>query len=119
MTKNQILLGIATAINSDEILPNNKVVLLTTCGLITADFVYSNDTSDKVVPLRALMKGISQAVNGSTENADNNIPQLVGDNKSIMLKNVTILQNGQSKFSIPSMILYYDDIIGISIGNAD
>ena len=118
MTKQDVLLGISVALNSSKILPGNKVVLLTTAGLISADFVFTNDEEpEKTAILRNLMRGISEALSGTTKNANPEPPHLIGDKDSIMLKNVIIIGSGNSKITIPSMILYYKDIIGISIGN--
>lgn len=120
MTKRDLLLGISAALNSPEILSGNKVILLTTAGLISADFVFTNDEEfEKTAVLRGLIKGISQALNGSTNDDASEKPHLILDEDSIMLKNVTIVGSGNSKINIPSMILYYKDIIGISIGNLD
>ncbi|WP_289087381.1 hypothetical protein [uncultured Veillonella sp.] len=119
MTKKDVLFGISLALKSPEILHGNKVLLLTTAGLISADFVFTDDNEyEKTGVLRGLMKGISQAFNGSITD-DNLEPHLVGDDDSIMLKNVTIIAAESSKINIPSMILYYKDIIGISIGNLE
>lgn len=121
MTKSEVLNGISCALSSPEMLLGNKLILLTSAGLIAADFVFSNDQEyEKTGIFRALMKGIYCGVNNlpitSLKSDSNDESTIIGDEESIMLKNVTLISAGNPSITISSMILYYEDIIGISIG---
>nr|DAG32196.1 MAG TPA: hypothetical protein [Caudoviricetes sp.] len=125
MNKKLVLMGLATMLKEpDSPFFGNQIQLLTPVGLLSGDFVWSDDKKPAAVAsMRLALKLISQAISdnnrpnsGSPDKTDK--PHLLGDEQSVLLKNVTLYSGAQTAH-IAVLMVYVSDIIGISIGNAE
>ena len=125
MNKKLVLMGLATMLKEpDSPFFGNQIQLLTPVGLLSGDFVWSDDNKPAAVAsMRLALKLISQAIpdnnrpnSGSPDKTDK--PHLIGDEQSVLLKNVTLYSGAQTAH-IAVLMVYVSDIIGISIGNAE
>lgn len=125
MNKKLVLMGLATMLKEpDSPFFGNQIQLLTPVGLLSGDFVWSDDKKPAAVAsMRLALKLISQAISdnnrpnsGSPDKTDK--PHLLGDGQSVLLKNVTLYSGAQTAH-IAVLMVYVSDIIGISIGNAE
>lgn len=125
MNKKLVLTGLAAMLKEpDSPFFGNQIQLLTPVGLLSGDFVWSDDKKPAAVAsMRLALKLISQAIpdnnrpnSGSPDKADK--PHLIGDEQSVLLKNVTLYSGAQTAH-IAVLMVYVSDIIGISIGNAE
>lgn len=113
--KNYIIRGIAT-IPSIEGMEKNKIILVTSCGLIIGEiFKSTNDLS--------LSNAFFTAVDtiASTYLENNKLsPDFIPDGNDgyILLKNVTI-KNTTGDIALPTLCVFYDQIIGATIGNSN
>ena len=117
MNKKLVLTGLAAMLKEpDSPFFGNQIQLLTPVGLLSGDFVWSDDKKPAAVAsIRLALKLISQAI-GSPDKTDK--PHLIGDEQSVLLKNVTLYSGAQTTH-IAVLMVYVSDIIGISIGNAE
>lgn len=125
MNKKLVLTGLAAMLKEpDSPFFGNQIQLLTPVGLLSGDFVWSDDKKPAAVAsMRLALKLISQAIpdnnrpnSGSPDKTDK--PHLIGDEQSVLLKNVTLYSGAQTTH-ISVLMVYISDIIGISIGNAE
>lgn len=125
MNKKLVLMGLATMLKEpDSPFFGNQIQLLTPVGLLSGDFVWSDDKKPAAVAsMRLALKLISQAIpdnnrpnSSSPDKTDK--PHLIGDEQSVLLKNVTLYSGAQTTH-IAALMVYVSDIIGISIGNAE
>ena len=90
-------------------LTSNRLILVTSAGIITGDYVFDNDQDYQDDPEFFIMDQISsQAEEFSSE-----------PKNSILLSNVEILSANGTKFSFHYLHVFTDDIIGISFGNTN
>ncbi|MGN0384569.1 MAG: hypothetical protein ACI4EX_01665 [Lachnospiraceae bacterium] len=95
-----------------EGLENYKVVLVTPSGIIMGTPVGNNEDDNDLF--------LTSFVNSVTDKyrKDHSIPDdeyLDGNDGFIYLKDVTI-QNGAQNTSLPILCVFYDQIVGVSIG---
>lgn len=94
---------------------NDHLVLVTSAGIIMGDPAISEETDSATSSLVDISKDIA-----GEYRKNNNIPDspLDGNDGFICLKNVTVKSpHTTSHFSF--LIVFFDQIIGISIGNMD
>lgn len=98
-------------------LENNRVMLITAAGIIYGTpAVAEDDLND---PVNLLTKSLDTFANIYHEH--NNIPDntlLDGNDGAIALKNVTICTEN-NKFNTPFLCVFFDQIIGVSLGNVN
>lgn len=98
-----------------EGMENNEVILVTAIGLIRGTLAtVTDDVTDSVNILTAIADKLTNAYR-----EEHNLPDtaVINDNDGyIALKNVTI-QNGQNTTSLPFLCVFFDQIIGVSVGN--
>lgn len=125
MNKKLVLTGLATMLKEpDSPFFGNQIQLLTPAGLLSGDFVWNDDEKPAAVAsMRLAMKLISQTITdnnrqnpSSPDKSDK--PHLIGDEQSILLKNVTLYSGAQTAH-IAVLVVYVSDVIGISIGNVE
>lgn len=103
----RILSGATTV----EGLENNKVIIVTAMGMIIGTpYIEENydesDLNHHAVPI--VVKETADAY--GTENID-------GNDGFIMLSDVTIKNGVNNVTNVPSLVVFYDQIIGITIGS--
>lgn len=98
-----------------EDLSTNRVVLLTTAGIVTGTPIKKNDDSSDTVKLISSIN--SQIINSYCEKHQlSDVKDLDGDDGCITLKEVTITLNGiQVKHDI--MTFFFDQIVGVTLAS--
>lgn len=111
-------------INSFRILPeiegleNNKFIVYTAAGTFIGTPVNTEKENDSNSTnlIRSFTKNIAEDYR-----KDNNIPDdqpLDGNDGCFLLSDVTLI-TGNSRSNIPILAIFFDQVIGISIGNID
>ena len=101
------------ALSTVEGLESNRVVLLTPAGMIIGDLITENEETET----NSLLSNFSYDIaHGYRE--ENNLPDnpLDGSDGFLCLKNVSI-KSGTATFNIPYMNVFFDQIVGVSLGN--
>ena len=116
--KKDIIFGLANSTEIDQ-LKENYVVLLTASGIIKGK-VSTLGPPEDVTPknlLNSLVNSISKEYREY-----NSIPEgtmLPGNDGGIALEDVSILLNNGSNYLLPHLVVFFDQIIGVTIGNID
>lgn len=101
-------------------LENNRIIFYTPIGVIEGDYI--NKDIDNIDELdneySALLVMCESLYDEYVETYESEKSPLSGNDGFLILKNV-VIRNSNNTFRIPSFILFYDQIIGISIGNID
>lgn len=94
---------------------SNRLILVTSAGVIIGDPVISEETDSAISSLANVSKDIANEYREK-----NSIPDspLDGNDGFICLKNVTI-KSPHTTTNIPFLNVFFDQIIGISLGNMD
>jgi len=108
--KKQIVRTIAAAMQAEG-MEQNKVIILTAGGLI-AGTVYSEENFSKTDLSHCLVPGLAEA---AVKDYDTSI--LDGNDGYLPLSDVTIKNGPNNSMKVPSLIVFYDQIIGITLGN--
>lgn len=97
-----------------EGMENNELILITAAGIISGTFaIATDDVSDPANLLAATTNELAHVYR-----EDCGIPvdaTLDGNDGCIALKDVTI-RNGQNTFNTPFLCVFFDQIIGASLG---
>lgn len=98
-----------------EVLENNQLILVTAAGIISGS--YTPSASESPNSSDVIVTTIDKLSEAYME--QHNIPNnalLDGNDGYITLTNVTI-RNGQGTVNTPFLCVFFDQIIGISLGN--
>lgn len=111
--KKALITGLAVIPDADESLNKNKLILLTSNGMITGSYVNpkemeSSDTSDII--FKSMFNGLNEF---STEKNTQNL-----SHSYIFLKDVSII-NGTTTGTFEYLMVFTDQIIGATIGTAN
>lgn len=100
-----------------EGLEQNKLIVYTAAGAFVGTPLLEETNDNNII--EALYSLISNAAKGYKN--ENNIPddQMLDGNDGCFLMSDVALIKGQSRTSIPVVAIFYDQVIGISIGNID
>lgn len=116
--KKDIIYGLANSTEIDQ-LKENYVVLLTASGIIKGKISklgYPEDASPKNL-LNTLVHSISEEYREHYSIPEDTL--LPGNDGGIALEDVTILLNSGSNYVLPHLVVFFDQIIGVTIGNID
>lgn len=99
-------------------LEKNKIVIITSLGIITGRFPTDEEVED-VNNSNAIFSKLSTTIVNDYKNelSLSETDKLPGDEGFLYLVDVEIKSPGNS-YNLPFMIVFYDQIIGISIGNS-
>ena len=100
-------------IPSFEGLEKNKLVLATPAGIIFGTPVYDEESTEEL-PLTSFVNSLALTYRKEHDISDDT--RLEENDGFLYLKDVTI-QNGVQRTNLPYMCVFYDQIIGVSIGN--
>ena len=110
--KQQIARTIAAATQAEG-MEKNKVIILTSAGLITGT-VYAEDRFPLTDLTHCLVPGLAKDVA-----KDYDASHINGDDGYIPLSDVTVTNFPNNVLRIPSLVVFYDQIVGITFGNID
>lgn len=110
--KKQIIRTFATVTDA-EALKQSKVIITTALGLISGKMYNSEDVEQEDIGNRF----VADFAEGIAKKYD--LANIDGNDGFILLKDVTILTGSKNTFNIPNLIVFYDQIIGITIGSID
>lgn len=110
--KKRVIRGIATATQA-EALRNNNVIITTALGLISGR-AYTEGTTEKEEPGITVIAEFTKKIV-----EDYGAANIDGNDGFIMLKDVTVRTGSNTIFNIPSIVVFYDQIIGITFGNLE
>ena len=96
-------------LSDEKDLGNNKLVLVTTAGVITGTLAKSENF---------LSKAVDHIIDQYRQDNGLDEKPLNGNDGLLSLEDVTIM-SGSKTFNIPFLTVFYDQIIGVSIGNID
>lgn len=101
-------------------LENNRIIFYTPIGVIEGDYIDKGiDKIDELDSEYSILATICEGLYDEyVETYESEKSPLPGDDGFLILKDV-VIRNSNNTFRIPSFILFYDQIIGISIGNID
>lgn len=115
--KKQVVLSFAVASNTD-MLKGNGLILLTSSAIITGELLNEPAESDSnsIGAVRGILMAASQQFDKTTEGS--NETPLTPNDGFITLKNATIRGlGGHSFFNLETFVVFYDQIVGVSMGN--
>lgn len=94
---------------------SNRLILVTSTGIIIGDPAFDEETDSAISSLVNVSKDIANEYR-----EENNLPDspLDGNDGFICLKNVTI-KSPNTTTNIPFLNVFFDQIIGISLGDMD
>lgn len=92
---------------------NQKLLLVTSLGIITGKPINSSNEEDK--NYHDIWKQLNQKSDELKSSYYNNAPKVKSDGARIFLKDVEILTGSNSKINIPYLVVFTDQVIGISI----
>ena len=106
-----------SAIPLVEGMENNSIIVMTPAGTYTGKPVSSkNDNSETVLSFVEILSEFADKYRQDNQIAENE--SLDGNDGYLMLKDVQ-LQTSGSTINMPFAILFFDQIVGITIGNAE
>ena len=108
--KKQIILGLATATDL-EVLKNNKLFLVTPIGIISGRPCDENNTAENVDGASFLSSLTEKLVE------DFDSENIEGNDGFLTLTDVTVQMAGNFTYSLPHLVVFYDQIIGVTLGN--
>lgn len=111
-------------ITGDGPLKGNKLILATAAGMIIGEPISDEDVSELKVedlnePSKVTLKVLTSCAESCSEGykkAHNVDYPLSGNDGYVVLKNAT-LKTLNAEYVLASFIVFYDQIIGVSIGN--
>lgn len=110
--KKQIVRHFAAATNIKE-LRGNKVILVTALGLISGKLCDPKSIEEEISGASVMAALCDTVVEDyGPENIDS-------DDGFILLTDVTIRTGGNVNVNIGNLVVFYDQIIGVSFGNTD
>lgn len=114
--KKTIISNLAMLKNVDGF-KDNSLLLLTSVGIISGKVIDIKDTENLNGSeyLASLIKEFSKDY--KKENYSDESTYLPGNDGHITLVNVTILKDNGSTTKIPILTVFFDQVIGVSIGN--
>lgn len=98
---------------SIEGLENNKIIFITSIGMIIANGI--DDSSAEHSVITKLTESIAEVYCESHNIGDEPLPENDG---YILLKDV-VIKNSNTTYNFNEIVLFYDQIIGITIGNIE
>ena len=108
--KKTIIMGLATATEL-EALRDNKLILVTPFGVVSGYACDKENVNQDEVGASLLTALTEKMVDDfGKENID-------GNDGYLILSDVTIRAAGNMTYNIPNLIVFYDQIIGATIGN--
>lgn len=108
--KKQIILGLATATDL-EVMKNNKLFLVTPIGVISG-YPYDGNNARKDVTGAAVLSTLTEKL---VEDFD--LENIEGNDGFLTLTDVTVQMAGNFTYSLPHLVVFYDQIIGVTLGN--
>lgn len=113
--KKYLIRGIAT-IPSIEGMEKNKIILVTSCGLIIGEIMKSTDDLSLSNAFFTSVDTLTSMYLEDNKLSPDSVPD--GNDGYILLKNVTI-KNNTGDINLPILCVFYDQIIGATIGNSN
>ncbi len=107
--KKQVIRTLALATNSDA-LKTNSVILTTAAGIISGTLANRNDDDIKT-------KFYSQILNEVVESYGPE--KIIGNDGCLHLTAATIITGSNNRVNVGDILVFYDQIIGVSIGTLD
>lgn len=102
--KKRVIRTMAAAPQTD-LLKDNQVILTTAAGLIAGKMTEEDSQAHGDIVLSVMLEKI-------TESYENEIE---GNDGYLLLSDVTVI-NGNVRTNLPNMIVFYDQIIGVTLG---
>lgn len=90
-----------------EIFAGNKLILVTAAGIITGTLTDKNSEKPGDIAVSAMLDMIAEV--------NENEPE--GNDGSLLLSDVTVI-NGNVRYNLPNLIVFYDQIIGATLGSS-
>lgn len=108
--KQYIIQGLATATNM-EMLKNNKLILITPIGMISGHLCDEDNAGQDLSGKAVLSTITGQLVEKfGRENID-------GNDGYLLLSDVKVQTGGNVTYNLPHLVVFYDQIIGATLGN--
>lgn len=114
-----IVYDLVDIFNKKQTSANTKVFFYTAFGIVTGNWVISDETEDETVNLQAkLHKTIIKQKHDQIrkEEAENEHLRLINDSGTIPLVNATIRPYAGGEHHLSDFLLFTDQIIGLSYG---
>lgn len=105
--KKQVIRTLAHATNSD-ILKTNSVILTTAAGIISGTLATESDEDIKTRFYSQLLDEVIDSYGPE---------KIVGNDGCLHLTAATIITGGNNRVNVGNILVFYDQIIGISIGS--
>lgn len=108
--KKKIICGLAEIANTDAV-KQNEIIITTALGLISGKIYTGEDAKAEPAGEWSIGKFVPQTVgNYNPANID-------GNDGFLVLKDVAIRTGANITFKVPNLIVFYDQIIGVTIGS--
>ena len=108
--KKTIIRGLAVATGL-EALRNNKLVLVTPIGVISG-YLCDEDNLGQDATGEVLLSTITEKL--TTDFGEDNIE---GNDGYLLLSDVKVQTGANMTYNLPNLIVFYDQIIGVTLGN--
>lgn len=114
-------LSISYATIAEKIGPNNKIILHTSNGTILGIPIFSDQELSDTFDQEKIHEGMTILTHNlidayKKDNYKNQEDKLSDEDSVLLLKDVTIIGNG-NRYNSPFLVLFVNEIIGLSIGN--
>lgn len=101
---------------STEALAGNSIIVVTPCGIITGKPLSDNESDSNIDFMQKVNSSITE--NYRTDSGISNDQAIPGSDGFFMLKDAKII-SGSVTTNIGFINVFYDQVIGISLGNLD
>lgn len=108
--KKQIIFGLANSTDF-EALKENKLFLVTPIGVISGRLYCENSTEKNVAGVSFLSALTEKLVEGF------DMENIEGNDGYLTLTDVKVQMAGNSTYNLPHLVVFYDQIIGVTLGN--